>query len=59
MWRKAAQDVCELLSQKRLPAPQRLALEQEFARLKAVLRDARPTSGGRAMAESERTARGA
>jgi integrase len=59
MWRKAVEDVCGLLSQKRLPAPQRLALEQELVRLRAVLREARPASGGRGMAESERAARDA
>jgi hypothetical protein len=59
IWRKAVEDVCGLLSQKRLPAPQRLALEQELARLKTVLREARPASGGHSMAESERTARDA
>jgi hypothetical protein len=40
----AVEDVCGLLSQKRLPAPQRLALEQELARLKAVLRRTRDAS---------------
>jgi integrase len=45
MWSKAVEEVCGLLSQKRLPAPQRLALEQELVRLKAVLRQARPASG--------------
>jgi integrase len=59
MWRKAVEDVCGLLSQKRLPAPQRLALEQELVRLKAVLREARPASGGHGMAQSERAARDA
>jgi hypothetical protein len=44
MWSKAVEEVCELLSQKRLPAPQRLALEQELARLKAVLRRTRDAS---------------
>jgi integrase len=59
MWRKAVEDVCGLLSHRRLPAPQRLALEQELARLKAVLRQARPASGGRGTSESERAARDA
>jgi integrase len=59
IWRKAVDDVCGLLSRKRLPAPQRLALEQELVRLKAVLREARPASGGHGMAESERAVRGA
>jgi hypothetical protein len=59
MWSKAVEEVCGLLSQKRLPAPQRLALEQELVRLKAVLRQARSASGGHGMAESERAGRDA
>jgi len=58
MWSEAVEDVSGLLSQKRLPALQRLALEQELVRLKAVLRKARPVSGGRGLVESERGARG-
>jgi hypothetical protein len=58
MWSEAVEEVSRLLSQKRLPALQRLALEQELVRLKAVLRKARPVSGGRGLVESERGARG-
>jgi hypothetical protein len=59
MWSKAVEEVCGLLSQKRLPAPQRLALEQELVRLKAVLRRGALASSTHDMAESERTARDA
>jgi hypothetical protein len=36
-WERAAADAALLLREKRLPAPQRVALQQELARLKAVL----------------------